>query len=58
MTAVTLSEARPARLRVDGRLGQFALLVPALALVTVFFALPAIYMLRMSFNAHEGGQSY
>ena len=41
MTAVTLSEARPARLRVDGRLGQFALLVPALALVAIFFALPA-----------------
>jgi ABC-type spermidine/putrescine transport system permease subunit I len=58
MTAVTVAGSSPARPLVDGRLAQFALLIPALALVTIFFALPAIYMLRMSFNAHEGGQSY
>lgn len=40
------------------RLAPWALLAPALVIVLVFFALPAVYMLRMSFNIHTSTQIF
>ncbi len=40
------------------KLGPGALLIPPLLLVLLFFGLPALYLVRMSFNVHPPGGFY
>lgn len=62
MTAV--ADADLAYLRADRRarrlqkLAPWALIAPALAVAGIFFAIPAIYMVRMSFNLKVGQTAY
>lgn len=58
MTAATLAAGPAVPRRPLERLAPWALLLPALAIVLVFFALPALYMLRMSFNIHPPDRIY
>lgn len=61
MSAAALDRdyARAARLaqRLQ-RLAPWALASPALAITLLFFALPGLYMFRMSFNLHESQRIY
>ena len=62
MTLTAALERRHApalpRERLPFRIGLRALLAPPLVLVLLFFGLPALYLLRMSFNYHPPGGFY